>query len=675
MFLPRTILLLALTAVPGLAQGLGEDASDLDDLLEDDEADLTDLSLEDLMNIDVEVTSVSRKSESLVDTAAAVYVITDEDIRRSGAQSIPEALRLAPGIHVARLNTGSYAISARGFAGEFANKMLVLIDGRSVYTPLFSGVFWGVQDVAMQDIERIEVIRGPGGTLWGANAVNGVINIITKRADAVDGGSISTLVGTENRSINNVRVGGALGDDGWLRAYLKTRDQQSLDPPATDIESEQESVSGGFRADWTLDEGEEFSFQGDVHRVDQLRSQEIFLPDPPFFLAAPLARRFEGGHLMAHWSRTEADGTQSTLRSYFEHSEIDAPDILYEKRDVFDAEFHRSTPLGDQHSLHYGVGFRVHHSESVGSPTLSFDPDERTDELYSAFVQDEYQVNEDLKLIAGTKIEHNDYTGVEVQPNLRFSLARGENSTLWGAVSRAVRSPSQISEDLRFLSGVRPNTPPGFNTLLEVQGDEDFESEELIAYELGYRTRPTEKSSIDIAAFLHSYDDLATVELGSASMTGPGTITQPLLFDNRADGVGYGTEIAGQLVVDEDWTLHASYSLLFLDIDADPDSTDAGVENAEDDTPKNQFHLRSFHDLSEKTELDIALWYVDNLGTAIDSYVRGDVRLGWRPSEDSRLSLGFQGLFHDDEQEFPPSLFGEQYGAEAGVYLQFDLSF
>ncbi|MDA1266018.1 MAG: TonB-dependent receptor, partial [Planctomycetota bacterium] len=368
------------------------------------------------------------------------------------------------------------------------------------------------------------------------------------------------------------------------------------------------------------------------------------------------------------------DGSSTHVQSSFSRSEFWA-DILAEDRDTFDLDFQRSLPLGERHSLMYGLGYRLTRSETRGSSTLYFTPDSRTDDLVSAFVQDEFQVSDDLKFTFGTKIEHNDYTGFEVQPSARFSLARGENSTLWGAVSRAVRTPSQISEDLSFLQGVLANTPPGFNTLIELVGSDAFESEELIAYELGYRTRPTENSSLDIAAFVHTYDNLSTWEFGTATFMGGGIIHQPVFFANLSEGVGYGAEIAGQVNVSKDWSLHASYSLLLMDLDTDASSTGIDPESAEDEAPRNQLHLRAYHDLADDFELDLALWYVDNLGRAIDSYTRADVRLGWQPTEGSRISLGVQGLFHDDEVEFARGEFGDYYGNELGVYLQLDLSF
>ncbi len=640
----------------------------------DDALDLTDLSLEELMSIDVEVTSVSRKAEALEETAAAVYVITAEDIRRSGATSIPEALRLAPGLHVARLSTGDYAISARGFAGEFANKMLVLIDGRSVYSSLFSGVFWPQQDLALQDIARIEVIRGPGGTMWGANAVNGVINIITKPARDLDGTTVRLLAGDEQKLVQTLRGGGPLGESGHLRAYAKTTVRGGLAPPPTGIEGDASSTRGGFRTDWDLGDGAELTVQGDGYREDHTRSIEVFEPSAPFQSQQASQRRYTGGNLLGRWSRTAENGTTTTLQSYFDHTEIDS-EVFSEKRDNFDLDFQRRFAWGDAHDLIFGLGFRHTQSKAMGSDSLDFSPAKRSDELYSAFIQDEHQVTDNLRLIYGTKVEHNAFSGLEIQPNVRFSLSSGEHTTLWGSISRAVRTPSQIEQDISFIQGFLPDTPPGFTTLLELTGNDDFESEVLVAYELGLRTRPTEATSLDIALFLHSYDNLSTTEFGTATPIGGGLIDQTLFFDNLMDGFTYGGEVVGQVSLSENWTLQGSYSLLLFDLSVDPASTDVDPKAIADEAPRNQFQLRSSHDLTPATELDWALWYVDNLGQQIDSYVRGDVRWGWNPTRETQLSVGVQGLFHDGEEEFAPGAFGSYYGSQSLFYIRLDLGF
>jgi iron complex outermembrane recepter protein len=639
-----------------------------------DEVDLTALSLEDLMSIDIEVTSVSRKKESLAKTAAAVYVISAEDIRRSGALSIPEALRMAPGIQVSLLGPGEYAVSARGFNDQFADKILVLIDGRSVYTPLFSGTFWQDQGVLMEDIERIEVVRGPGGTMWGANAVNGVINIITKPAAETQDNQLSLLAGTRDMLRSTLRAGGKLGEDAYLRAYVETWDRGTLDPPATGIESNFEDLRAGFRLDWDGEQNETWTIQGDAHRTDSSYSVEAFLPDAPYQVDLVNDRRGQGANLLARWSRERDDGGSESLQTYFAREEFSTV-VVSEERSTFDIDYQRRRSVGEHHDMIWGLGFRTTRSTSEGTASLSFEPDSRTDNLFSGFIQDEYQVSDDLELIFGAKLEHNDYTAFEFQPNARFSLSTGEHSTLWGAVSRAVRTPSQISADLRFLQGVLVGTPPGFNTLIELVGNEDFKSEEMIAYELGFRTRIGDATTVDVATFVHSYENLATTEFGTATVIGPGVIQQPVFTGNLMNGIGYGAEIVAQHVINERWQVFAGYSLLILDLDADPSTTDPDPESDEDVAPKNQAHLRSFYNLGEHHELDLAAYYVDQLDLGIPAYVRTDVRLGWNPRENLRLSVGVQGLFHNNEQEFAPGAFGEFYGAKAIAYIKLDLGF
>ncbi len=671
--LPACLLLSVLFPLPhASAQGPAPVTTNVGS--EEDEQDLAELSLEELMNIDVEVTSVSRKSETLSKSAAAIYVITAEDIRRSGAVSIPEALRMAPGLHVARLSTGAYAISARGFSQEFANKMLVLIDGRTVYTSLFSGVAWPNQDVVMEDIERIEVIRGPGAALWGANAVNGVINIITKRADAYEGTTVSVLAGTEETFTGTMRSAGRIGEDAYLRAYAKTVDRDGLAAPATGIEGDWESTRGGFRADWILGDGSEWTLQGDGYRSREQRSIEIASLSFPYVTALDTDRHDEGGNLLGRWSRESSNGTHTMLQSYLVFESFDTT-ILSEDRVTYDLEFQRRQALGPQHELIWGLNYRLTHSDTEGTFTLSFDPDHRTDNLFGIFIQDEFSVSDDLDLIFGTKLEHNAYSGFEIQPNLRASWRPTEQQTLWASVSRAVRTPSQIGADLILRTSLIPNMPPGFDTLVTYMGDEDFESEELLAYEVGYRVQPTANTSLDFALFVHQYDNLLTSELGSVTLAGPGLLEQAVVFDNQMDGVTYGFEVAAQYNVSERWRLHANYSLLQMDLDADSTSTALSPEYDEKEAPTNQAHVRSYFDLTEKTELDVAVYYVDHLSAGIGSYLRTDVRLGWHPTEAVQVSFVLQGLFHDDEQEFPVGTFGEHYGAQTGAYVKVSFSF
>lgn len=663
--------------VPVLAQDSDVEASvPLEDMLFDDGdlEDLTDLSLEELMNIDVEVTSVSRKSENLSETAAAVYVITSDDIRRSGATSIPELLRQAPGMHVARLTSDDYAISARGFAGEFSNKMLVLIDGRSVYSPLFSGVFWSSLDLALQDIERIEVIRGPGGTMWGANAVNGVINIITKSANSLDGVTTSVTVGNEDQFVSSIRGGGALGENGHLRVFMKSTERDSLQHPTDASYGGAEGVRGGFRADWDLDDQTTFSLQGNAYRTEGLRSITAFTATAPFVFPSDEFRRFEGGGLLGQWARAADDGSSTRIQAYYDRQEYGGT-VFSEERDTFEIDYQYQMTPGERHQVMYGLMVRHTSSNSVPSPVITFDPSSRDDTLFSAFIQDEFQVNDSLRLIYGTKVEHNEFSGFEISPNIRFSMPQGDRSTLWGSISRAVRTPAQTNTDLDFVLGIIPNTPPGFTTILNLLGNEDIEAEEMIAYELGYRTKPTDSTSIDAAVFLHTYDNLMTYEFGTPSPGAGATIIQPLIFENMMEGVSYGAEIVGKMVLAEDWTMHLGYSFMELDLDVDASSTATASEDGENQHPHNQVHLRSYHDLSEEWELDASVWYVDNLGQTIDSYVRTDLRLGWQPNDNMRVSFGLNGLFHDDEQEFGAAEFGEYYGAQTAAYVKIDIGF
>jgi len=661
---PPPLVLTALLVLPAAAQENPQGES----------PDLIDLSLEELMNIDVEVTSVSRKSESLARSAAAVYVITAEDIRRSGATSIPEALRMAPGLQVSRLSASAYSITARGFGGEFANKLLVLIDGRTVYTPLFSGTFWQNQDLLLEDIARIEVIRGPGAAMWGANAVNGVINIITKPAVDTQGTLTSVLVGSEEKFTGQVRTGGPLGEKGHLRTWAKFVDRDGLDYPGDDVDSGFEASRGGFRADWELDCGQSLTLKGDVYTNRGARAVQF--PDP---LAPPeptidLGRRDDGGNLLLRWEEVAEDGTATHLQTYYARTEFQS-NVVDEDRDTFDVDFQRRQWLGERHELVWGFGYRHSDSETVGSTTIFFDPASRTTDLFSGFIQDEYTWNENTRLTAGAKVEHNDYTDFEFQPNLRLLWSPSEQHTVWGAVSRAVRTPARVYADVIFQQDLLPDTPPGFDTIVTLKGDEDFESEELLAWELGYRVRPDERLSVDISVFLNDYDKLYSLEFGDVNVIGAGLLEQELVADNLLEGTATGLELAAQYNPSDRWQLHASYTFTELDVDARSGSTDPQPEDAELRVPQNQAQLRSYYDLSETTELDVALYYVDHLSLGVDSYVRGDVRLGWKPCDSTTVTVGVQGIGHDEDLEFPSGEFGDYYLVETSAFVKVSIRF
>ena len=412
------------------------------------ENELVQLSLEDLMTL--EVTSASRKAQSLADTAAAVFVITSEDLRRSGVTNIPDALRMVPGVTVARIDSSKWAVTVRGFNGRFARKLLVLIDGRSAYSPLFSGVFWDAQDTLLEDVERIEVIRGPGATIWGANAVNGVINIITKKAADTTGGLAVAGAGSFERGFGAVRYGTDIGDWGAVRAYGKYFNRNELKAedgrPADDS---WDMGRGGFRMDGKRGLNS-FTLQGDYYGGTE--RETITFPDlaaPPSFSTVRTAHTtVGGGNLLSRWTRSLADDSELSLQFYYDRNKRNIPQLFGDTTDTIDLDLLHRFQWGSRHETVWGGGFRFIDERITGSDTLSFNPAERNERLYSAFLQDDITVVQDrLHLIIGSKFEHNVYTGFELQPSGRLIWTPNEQISLWSAVSRAVHTPSRGESD------------------------------------------------------------------------------------------------------------------------------------------------------------------------------------------------------------------------------------
>ena len=635
--------------------------------------DLSGLSLEELMNIEVEVTSVARRKQRLSDSAAAVYVITQEDIRRSGATCIPDLLRMVPGLSVSRISSNTWAIGARGFNAEFADKLLVMIDGRTVYTPLFSGMFWDVQDYPLDDIERIEVIRGPGASLWGANAVNGVINIITKSARDTQGNHVRLGAGNEERGFGHVRHGGSFGEDGAWRVYAKyfNRDGSGA-TDAVEPDDDWEMGRGGFRMDWSSSETDSLTFQGDVYkgRVDNTYDLASFTSPP----TALVDNRFDvsGGNLLMRWSRELSEDSGFSLQVYYDHTNRES-DIVDLRRDTMDVDFQHNLPLSERNELIWGMGYRYSASDITSGPVLGFYPENRDTQLFSAFVQDEHRLGEELTAMLGAKVEHNDYTGLEFQPNARLLWNRSSQETVWASIAGAVRQPAQMNEDISWLQQVIQG--PGYFILPTLFGSDDFDSEKLTAYELGYRNLIGEDFSLDLAAFYNEYRELMTMEPGDPFATGAGLVV-PVYFANGADGWSWGLEAAAQWNVREDWKLNLSYSFIDIHIQPHEGSNDPSAEDEEKQTPAHQVHLRSYFDLSEEWGLDAALYWVDAMEKDdISDYFRADTRLAWEPCEGISAALVAQGLFHDRELEFGQSIFNAGSEVETSVFLTLSWQF
>jgi iron complex outermembrane receptor protein len=618
---------------------------------------LRDMTLEELTNVDI--STASRKPEKLFGTAAAVYVITRDDILRSGATSIPEALRLAPGVEVARVGSHSWAVSVRGFNGDLSNKLLVLMDGRSVYSPLYAGVFWDVQDTLLEDVDRIEVVEGPGGTLWGANAVNGVINIFTRSAHETRGALLEAGAGNEEQGFGALRYGGQIGETGDGRAYIKAfqiDDSKRLD--AGDATDRWEMTRGGFRTDWGApDAADSLTIQGDIYDG---KERGVFTDE--FTLGTVPAGVFtddtqvRGGNLLGRWNRQLAANSDITLQLYYDATTREIPSTFNERRHTIDLDFQHRLPLGTNNDILWGVGFRTTSDELHNTLFATFDPDDRTDNTYSAFVQDTIGLGSDrILLTLGSKFEHNDYTGYEVQPNVRLSWLVDSSQTLWAAVSRAVRIPSRLDADLHLTA---PLSIPGipFPLYIQVNGNDAFDSEKLLAYEAGYRIRFGDSVSFDLATFYNDYDKLQTTEpeLPVLVLAPPlPYIALPNSLDNEMRGDTYGATLSANWNVLSNWRLHLQYSWFDMQLHITADSQNVTAENAAGNSPERQWAIRSFLDLPDNLSLYVDARYVDDLPNQdIPSYTAVDASIRWTTGNQLTVSLTGQNLFDDRHPEF-----------------------
>ena len=620
--------------------------------------DVTAMSMEDLMNL--QVTSVSKRTQKVADAAAAIFVITQEDIRRSGATSIPEALRLVPGLEVARIDQNKWAIGSRGFNGRFDNKLLVLIDGRSVYTPLFSGVYWNVEDVMLEDVDRIEVIRGPGATLWGANAVNGVINVITKKAKSTQSAVVTAGAGTEERAAGGVRYGGKLGDNMYYRAYTKYFDWgPSAYPSGMTAHDGWDSLRGGFRADWTPAGANSLTVQGDIYRTRFDETLTVASLSAPYSNTFPNDGKYSGGNILGRWNHT-SEGSSMSLQMYYDNTTISDHSLFGDHQNILDIDFQHGFHIGDSQQFVWGLGYRSIHDKNNPSFTVSLQPNQVTLNQFSTFVQDEISlVDNRLQITLGSKFERNEFTGFEIEPNARLLWNLTPNQSIWTAVSRAVRTPALTEEGLRLNSTVIPPGPSNpFPTVVAVFGSHQFNSEDLLAYELGYRVQATKNLSLDIATFYNKYSNLRTAEPGAPFLEGspaPTDVVIPFVAGNKMSGGTYGVELFADWKVVPKWRLVGSYSYLQMDIHKNADSQDPTPDNPNGSSPRHQWYLRSSIDLPKHFEQDTTLRFVDHLPSPnLPNYYSLDAHLGWRPVTRLELSIGGQNLLNNWHFEFMP---------------------
>ena len=615
-----------------------------------DPGDLAAKSLEELM--DIKVISASKKEESLFKTAAAVYVITQEDIRRSGMTRIPDLLRMVPGLQVARIDGVGWAVSVRGFNRRFTNKLLVLIDGRSVYSHDASGVYWEALDLPLEMVDRIEVIRGPGGALWGANAVNGVINIITKHTSQTQGGLVTAQGGSEDR-VTSLMYGGKLGGDATYRLYGKYLNSSGLvDASGDATHDEENSGHAGVRIDWQPADRDTLTILGDIYENGaRERLTSVSLLDP-FAAPANLLTHYTGGDVLGRWNHIFSDTSDMAFQFYFDRAATTSFGVAT-GTNTFDFDFQHHFAWGSRQDVIWGLGYRLIEDKLTGSVfgPVQYFPPSHNGQTFSGFFQDQLAIVPDrLRVTIGSKLEDDEYAGWQAEPTIRLLWTPSTHQTFWAAVSRAVRTPSigeeGIVENFTALPG-----PGGLPVVVTVFGNPQFQAETLFAYEVGYRLEATKKISIDVASFYNVYKRLQTDELGAPffALAPIPRIVQPITFGNRMDGHTYGIEPSITWTPTPFWKLTGSYS--FLHVALNNMSGNLLGDNAGDD-PAHQFQIRSYLNLPGKFELDASAFHVSALeDPLVKPYTRVDARLGWMPAEKIELSLGGQNLLAPRRQE------------------------
>jgi iron complex outermembrane receptor protein len=618
-------------------------------------ADLSTLDLEELAR--VKVTSAARRPETLGNTSAAITLISGEDIRRSGAANLPEALRLLPGLAVFRGGTREWAVSARGFHQQSSNKMLVLIDGRVVYSPIFAGVFWEVQRVPLEDVDRIELIRGPGAALWGANAVNGVINVVTRPAAETAGGLASLAGGTNDQAQVDLRYGGSVARGGAGRVYALASTEGGSDrPDGGSSEDDWQFGQGGFRTD--LDRGNDlFTIQGDGYAGGG--GQELLLPNPsaPFASIVNEDLEVHGGNILGRWTRRLSPRSDLALQGYVDYAVRRQPSQFGRIRDAtIDIDFQHHFGLGPRHDILWGLGYRRITDDVTGAFPVAFDPASRDVNLVTGFVQDEVAViRERLAVNLGAKFEHNSYTGFELQPTARVLWTPLLSTTVWAAVSRAVRTPSRIDSDLRLVARVL-DAPPV--TRIEAVGSDSLEAEVLIAYEAGYRVIPDARLSLDVSAYYHDYNRLRSLAPGPPASDGS-VVVVPFIVGNQAHARSYGGTASATVTASPHWRVRASYTYLNMKAGLEDGVLPGTLPDVNPGlNPSHQLAVWNSFDLPGNLELDVMGRYISELeGTAaagdeVDDYVQADARLGLALTSGIRLELIGRDLLSRRRIEF-----------------------
>ena len=613
-------------------------------------------------------------------------IITNDDIHRSGLASIPEILRLVPGMQVAQINGNEWAITSRGFNSLYANKLLVLQDGRALYNRAFSGVSWGMQDTILEDIDRIEAIRGPGATIWGSNAVNGVVNITTKEARDTQGLLVDTRVGTQQQT-ESLRYGGKLDDSTYYRVYGKyrlTADQlfaaQSRGDTAPVVEGDNAHDGyhdglGGFRIDRHIDDQSQLTLQGEIGAGQYDNTETRVRAKEPLEPRYDVQANTERAYTLARWTHGDGDGSQYMAQAYVDHSFVDSPTIGYQE-DVLDLQFQHRLPLGKYNELMWGLEYRLIVEQTEGSGRMYFDPADKSSQMLSLFVQNCWTITPDrLRLYLGSKFEVNSYSGFECEPTARLLWTPDDKQSFWCSVSRAVRTPSRAEENIEWdVFAIHTAGPPAIGHFL---GNPTMRSEELLAWELGYRVKPARNLSLDLTGFVNRYDHLATSPFGAPVLGGaPLHLTIPITRENDLSGQTYGLELSADWRVLDCLRLSASYTWLTADL-AILGSDRQDEIQWEENIPHNQFQIHSYLDITRDVSFNTSLYYVDLINySRVPPYLRLDMNVSWRPTKNIELVLGVSNILDPSHKEWDGSPEKElSTEAQQEFYGQFILRF
>jgi iron complex outermembrane receptor protein len=597
---------------------------------------LKSMDIDDLMGI--EVITLSRMPQKLSEVPSAIQVITNEDIRRSGATNLPEALRLASNLQVSQLNSGSWVISARGFNTVFANKLLVLIDGRIIYTPLFGGVLWDLQSVLLEDVERIEVISGPGGSLWGANAVNGVISIITKRARDTDGLVVTGAAGNFMKTHVGVRFADSIGAKSFYRVYAQhTERNVTYRPDGTRNTDAWRNTQVGFRVGLYPNKDDQFAIQGDVNAGIRESTAE--------------GAGFDAHNLLARWAHKVDETSNFTVQLYYDRYWTNDPLTLGDEMKTFDLDFQYTLAIGTRHNIVWGAGYRHVHDRVYNRTSSGLLPEKRLMPIYSGFIQDEISLTERTKLTIGSKFLHNVFSGFEPQPSVRLAFSPNNRNTVWAAVSHATRPPSRF--DVDYYLPLEPQ-PPGVPS---IAGGPNFDSEKLNALEGGYRVEPSSRIALSLAGFYNIYNDLYSVE------TLPGTQTYQI--QNGSEASTWGAEFSGTAQLTSNWRLRGGFTYFAKDLGAKEGRVHDPSYLAND--AKHRFVVQSMLNLPFNFKLDVIARYTDYIPASfatvrIPEYFTADARLAFE-YRTMEIAITGQNLLREQHAEYgalkiPRSFFG-----------------